>query len=224
MRNRKEEQKMKIAILGSTGFLGKALLKQALDEGYQISTLVRTPDKLGEFKDRVEFVQGSLSDVDKLEEAVSGADVVLSAIGPPQRNPGKPEFYEQAMKDLVAVLESQNIKRFIHTGGAVHAGGENENWTLGRKFLRWFLLLVAKPILVAKHLEWEVLRTSSLDWTLVRPPQIIKGGATGAVLVDEKNLARTKVNVDDLASFMLEQISSTEWIRKAPLIASSRKK
>jgi len=71
---------MKIVILGSTGFLGQVILKKALDEGYQISTLVRTPDKLGEFKNRVEVVQGSLSDIDKLEEAVSGADVVLPSV------------------------------------------------------------------------------------------------------------------------------------------------
>ncbi|MFC1961289.1 NAD(P)-dependent oxidoreductase [Chloroflexota bacterium] len=215
---------MKIAILGSTGFLGKVVLKKALDEGYQIRTLVRTPDKLGEFKDRVEFVQGSLSDVDKLEEAVSGAEVVLSTIGPPQKNPGKPEFYERTMKDLVAVLENQDIKRLISTGGAVHLGGENENWTLGRRLLRLFLLLVAKPILVAKQLEWAVLKTSDLDWTLVRPPKIVEGKPTGSVLADEKNLARTQINVDDLASFMLEQITSKKWIRKAPLVASSSKK
>ncbi len=214
---------MKIAILGSTGYLGKVLLKTALDEGYQVRTLVRNPDKLGEFKDQVEFVQGSISDVDKLAETFTGTEVVLSTVGPPQRNPGKPEFYEQAMKDLVAVLEKQNIKRYIHTGGAVHAGGENENWTLGRKFLRWFLLLVAKPILVAKHLEWEVLKTSDLDWTLVRPPQIVDGGPTDPVSADEKNLARTKVNVESLARFMVEQITSPEWIRKAPLVASRHK-
>ena len=214
---------MKIALLGSTGFLGKVVLEKALDEGYQIRNLVRNPDKLGEFKDRVEFVQGSIAEVGKLEEVVGGTEVVLSTIGPSQRNPGKPEFYEQAMQNLVAVLENQNIKRLIHTGGAAHLGGENENWTLGRRFLRWFLLLAAKPVLVAKQLEWEVLKTSDLDWTLVRPPQITEGGSTGNVLADEKNLARTKVNVEDLASFMLEQISSPEWIRKAPLVASKTK-
>lgn len=214
---------MKIVILGSTGFLGQVILKKALDEGYQISTLVRTPDKLGEFKDRVEFVQGSLSDIDKLEETVRGTEVVLSSVGPPQRNPEKPEFYEKAMVDLVGALEKQHIKRLVVTGGAAHLGGENENWTLGRRLLRLFLLLVAKPILIAKQREWDVLKTSDLDWTLVRPPQIVEGEPTGNVLADEKNLARTQVDVEDLANFMMEQITSTEWIKKAPLVASSRR-
>ena len=174
---------MKIAILGSTGFLGMVLLEKALEEGHQVRTLVRTPDKLGEFKDRVEYVQGSIDAVDKLEETVRGTEAVLSTIGPPQRNPGKPEFYQKALQGLVAVMEKQNIKRLIWTGGAVHAGGENENWTLGRRFLWFFLTLVARPILKAKHLEWEVLKASDLDWTLVRPPRIVEGELPGIARV-----------------------------------------
>ena len=213
---------MKIAILGSTGFLGKELLKESLDDGYQVRTLVRSPEKLGKFKDKVEFVQGNIFEADDLEETVRGTEVVLSAVGPPQRNPGKPELYEQAMENLVDVLEKQKIERYIHTGGAAHLGGENERWTIGRRLLRFFLLLVAKPILVAKQLEWEVLKKSNLDWTLVRPPQITEGEPTGKVLADETNLARTKIDVEDLASFMVEQISSDSWIRKAPLVASGK--
>jgi putative NADH-flavin reductase len=213
---------MKIALLGSTGFLGKVLLKKALDNGYQVKTLVRNPEKLGELKDRVEFIQGNIFESDKIEETVKETDVVISTVGPPQKKPRNPEKYKTAMEDLVAALKKQNIKRFIHIGGAVHPGGENENWTMGRRFLRLFLNLSWKPGLVAKQLEWEVLKESSLNWTLVRPPQITKGGSTGKVIADEKNLARTKINVEDLSSFILDQINSKNWIKKAPLVASER--
>lgn len=135
---------MKIAILGSTGFLGKVLLEKALNAGYQVRTLVRTPAKLGQFRD------------------------------------------------------------------------ENENWTVGRRLLRLMLQLVWKPGFVAKQLEWEVLKGSNLDWTLVRPPHIVNGEPAGKVSADEKNLSKTNVNVEDLADFMLAQIDSKEWIRRAP--------
>ena len=213
---------MKIAILGSTGFLGKVLLEKALDAGYQVRTLVRNPDKLGEFKDRVEFIQGNVFQANDIEETVLGTEAVLSTVGPPQRNPGDPAKYEQAMKDLVAAMDNHKIKRLIHVGGSVHRGGEDENWTVGRRLLRLMLVLVWKPGLVAKQLEWEVLKGSNLDWTLVRPPHIIKGKAFGKVSADEKNLSRTNVNVEDLADFILAQIDSKNWIRKAPLVATPR--
>jgi len=211
---------MKIAILGSTGFLGKVLTKKALENGYQIKTLVRNPEKLNKFRNRVDIIQGNIFEANKIEEAVRGTDVVISTVGPPQRNPKNPKKYQKAMEDLVAALEKNNIKRFIHIGGAVHPGGENENWTMGRRLLRLFLNLTWKQGLVAKQLEWKVLKVSNLDWTLVRPPQIIKGGSTGKVKADEKNLARTKINIEDLSNFILAQINSKIWMKKAPLVAS----
>ncbi|MEJ2618247.1 MAG: NAD(P)H-binding protein, partial [Ignavibacteriaceae bacterium] len=122
-------RKMKIAILGSTGFLGKVVLKKALDEGYLIKTLVRSPEKLGEFKDKVEFIKGCVTQTYKLEETVRGVEAVISTIGPPMKKTGDPELYKNAMIKLIAVLENQNIKRFIHIGGAAHLGGVNENWS-----------------------------------------------------------------------------------------------
>jgi putative NADH-flavin reductase len=213
---------MKIAILGSTGFLGKVLLGEALRAGYQVRTLVRNPDKLGEFRNRVEFIQGNVFDANDIEETVLGTQAVLSTVGPPQKNPGDPHKYEQAMKDLVSAMEKQDIKRLIHVGGAVHSGGENESWTVGRRLLRLFLNVVSRPVLVAKQLEWEVLKGSNLDWTLVRPPHIVNGEPVGKVSADDGNLSRTKVNVEDLANFMLAQIHSKDWIRKAPLVATPR--
>lgn len=213
---------MKITILGSTGFLGKVLLKRALDRGYQVRTLVRNPDKLGAGKDRVEFVRGDIFRADDLAETVAGTQAVLSTVGPPQKNPTHPEKYEQAMRDLVAAMQQHGITRLIHTGGAVHPGGEHERWTMRRRLLGLVLNLMWKPGLVAKKLEWDVLKQSDLEWTLVRPPRIATGPRRGSLVAYEKTIASIQVNVEDLADFMLDQIESREWIRKAPLVAAGR--
>ena len=38
---------MKIALLGSTGFVGTVLLKKALAQGHQLKVLARSPEKIG---------------------------------------------------------------------------------------------------------------------------------------------------------------------------------
>jgi len=214
---------MKITILGSTGFVGKVLIKKAIAEGYQVKTLARNPGKLEEIKDKIGIIKGSVFEQSSIEAAIEGAEVVLSTIGPPQRNPGDPLQYEKAMKNIVSAMDKYGIKRYIHIGGAAHQGGENEVWNFNRKFLRLFLNLFGKQIMVAKHLEWEVLKTSDLDWTLVRPPRITNEVASGNILADEKRLESLKVSVGDLTDFILEQIASKEWIRKAPLVSSTGK-
>jgi putative NADH-flavin reductase len=215
----KKEQIMKIAILGSTGFVGKELLEQALERGYQVKTLVRDPQKLGVYADKVEYVSGDVSQPDKLEKAVQGVDIVISTL-PPTGNSNDPENSAKIMERLITILERNGVKRFIHIGGAVHGGGTNENWSFGRKLLKTYLSIVCKPILIGKQLEWEVLRNSNLDWTLVRPPRITKEKPVGPLVVDEKNLGSVQVNVEDLARFLLEQAHSEKWVGKAPLVAT----
>lgn len=213
---------MKVAILGSTGFVGKVLIHKAVAAGYQVKTLARNPEKLQDISDKIEIIQGSVVDPSAVEATIEGTDVVLSTIGPPQRNPGNPELYEKAMKDIVRIMDKHRIKRYIHIGGAGHAGGENENWPVNRRFLRIFLSLFSKPILIAKQLEWEVLKASDLDWTLIRPPRIANEEAKGNLSADEKNLKSLKVSVGDLTDFILEQTTSKDWIRKAPLVSSKK--
>jgi putative NADH-flavin reductase len=211
---------MKIAILGSTGFVGKVLIYKAVAAGYQVKTLARNPEKLEDIRDKVGIIQGSVFEPSAVEATIEGTEAVLSTIGPPPRNPGNPEQYEKAMKNIVTIMNKHGIKRYIHIGGAVHLGGENENWTLNRRLLRFFLNLFSKQILIAKQLEWEVLKASDLDWTLVRPPRITKEEASGTLSADEKNLKSLIVSVGDLTDFLLNQVISKDWIRKAPLVSS----
>ena len=41
-----ERVSMKVALLGATGFVGSALLKEALDRGHVVTAIVRHPEKL----------------------------------------------------------------------------------------------------------------------------------------------------------------------------------
>ncbi len=214
---------MRVAILGSTGFLGKVLLRKAIEHGYEIRTLVRNPEKLGEFTSRVEFVVGSIFEPENVNEAIVGTQAVISTVGPSQKNPGSPQDYKKAMEQLVAAMKRHGIRRLIHVGGAVHDGGEGERWTVRRRLLRLALDFLYKPGLEAKRLEWEVLKGSDLDWTLVRPPRIAPKRPPGELVADERSLPSLQVWVEDLAGFILEQLESTTWVRRAPLVAARRR-
>jgi len=211
---------MKIAILGSTGFVGNVLIKKAIARGYEIKTLARNPEKLNEIKDKIEIIQGNVFEPASIDTAIEGTEVVLSTVGPPPGKPCNPGQYQEAMKNIIAVMEKHAIKRYIHIGGAVHQGGENEIWNFKRKFLRFFLNLMSKPILIAKQLEWEVLKSSDLEWTLVRPPRITGGNISARLYANEKYLYSLQISVEDLTDFILDQIKSREWIKKAPLVSS----
>ena len=211
---------MKIAILGSTGFVGGILINKAIKQGYQVKTLARRPEKLQDIRDKVEIIEGSIFDYSVIEKTIQGTEAVLSTVGPPPGKQCDPVLYQKTMMNIVDIMNKNGVKRYIHIGGAVHLGGKEEIWSVKRKFLRVFLKLLSKQILIAKQLEWEVLKASNLDWTLIRPPRISKGMATGKISADDKKPDTLSINVDDLTDFMLAQISSQEWFRTAPLVSN----
>ncbi|HEX2920184.1 MAG TPA: NAD(P)H-binding protein [Bacteroidales bacterium] len=211
---------MQITILGSTGFLGKVLVEKALERGYEIKTLVRDPEKLGHLKQRVQYLKGNMFNSPDVEAAVEGSEIVISTIAPNKRIPEQPDKYHEAMKGLVSTLEQKNVQKFIHVGGAAHLGGMNEKWDFKRRFLRFILLLLSKKILITKELEWKEIKQSSLNWILVRPSGIVTKPSKGRVLASETYLAGLSININDLADFILQQIHSDSWDKKAPLISN----
>ena len=216
---------MKICILGSTGFLGRVLLRKALEANHEVRVLVRSPEKLGkEYTEKLgdHIVVGNYFDSEAVEKAVHGTQAVISTIGPSPRNQGNPKDYETAMENLVDIMRRNQVLRLIHIGGAVHDGNdEKEEWSLSRRFLRFVLEIVYSPGLEAKRLEWHVLKKADdLQWTLVRPPRIAPAKPRGKLIADEKRLSSLQVWVEDLADFLLELLKSEEWIRLAPLVAA----
>ena len=86
----------------------------------------------------------------------------------------------------------------------MHDGGQGETWSVKRRILRVILDIVYRPGLEAKRWEWELLKSSDLDWTLVMPPRIAPTKPSGQVAANEKNLAGLQIWVEDLADFILE--------------------
>jgi putative NADH-flavin reductase len=214
---------MKIAILGSTGFVGKELLKKSIEKGHQIKVLVRNPNKLGELKEKVEVIEGDYFDKDKVEKAVTGTDIVISAIGPSTKKRESTEKYESAITNLTEIMKKEKIKRIILIGGAATPVKENEKFNSKQKFLSFMLNLMGKYVIQIKSKECAILANSGLDWIIVRPPRITEGSPANSVMADEQNLHCLQIDVADLTDFMLDQTTSNVWLHKAPLVCAVKK-
>lgn len=64
---------MKVALLGPTGFVGSALLDEALPRGHTVTAIARHPEKLGH-RDRLVPVSGDVYDTAYLAALIPGHD------------------------------------------------------------------------------------------------------------------------------------------------------
>ena len=69
---------MKVAIIGATGFVGSALLKEAVARGHKVTALVFNPSKVPT-SDNVIALQADVLDQESLAAKLKGHDAVISA-------------------------------------------------------------------------------------------------------------------------------------------------
>jgi putative NADH-flavin reductase len=73
---------MRLTVFGATGGVGREVVGQALNAGHHVTAYARNPAKLTVNHPNLAVLTGELTDRDAIQRAVSGADAVISALGP----------------------------------------------------------------------------------------------------------------------------------------------
>lgn len=107
---------MKIALIGASGFVGSAVLKEAVSRGNTVTAIVRDPSKVAKLQG-VAAVKADVSDSAALTSAISDADVVISAFN---GGWGDPDIYAKHLNGSKAIAAAAKAagKRVIVIGGA----------------------------------------------------------------------------------------------------------
>ena len=216
---------MNIAIFGASGATGTLLTQRSLAAGYNVSALLRTPERFP-LRDRVRVIQGSPFDIAAVRQTIEGADAVLSALG--ARSLRKEEVLERAVPQIVAAMEetlsqAKPVRRIIVLGAAGALPNSLDKQSAGRRWIVQNIVykMLLKWPLTSQISQWNNLSHSKLDWTMVMPPMLSNGPARGTYRVDGDALPRNGIRISraDVADFMMQQIGSAQWIRKGVYIS-----
>jgi putative NADH-flavin reductase len=206
---------VKLAILGGTGGVGTRLVAMALDAGHSVTAYARDVSNRPTHP-QLTFVKGELSDVEAISRTVSGADAVLSALGPRQNTPEQVAVFGSALENITRAMHAHGVKRLVSISGAALLL-PSDHITMGRRIVRTLMLTFLKHAVAAKEREAEIIRASDLEWTLVRPPRIISGPVTGTYRVFADRPPSSKISQGDVAHLMLKCATDAQWIRQAPI-------
>lgn len=151
-----------VAITGATGFVGARVLTRAVETGFRARILARTPSKARTLLDdrgidpeRVEIIEGGVSDPDALTRLVRGAHACIHLVGI-IREAGHGQTFERIHIDATraithaCALENRSM-RYVH----MSALGVGPDDRAGYRD--------------SKHRAELVVKGSKLDWTIMRP-------------------------------------------------------
>ncbi|QKG26606.1 NAD(P)-dependent oxidoreductase [Actinomadura verrucosospora] len=196
---------MRITVFGATGGIGTRLVRRALDAGHQVTAVVRDPGRMpADLRGRADVVRADVMDPDAIEQAVKGADAVVSAMGP--RDFGPTTVCQDSSRSIIAAMRATGAGRFLMVSMGAIEGMPGDD-----PFTRY----VVKPVILGRFLRHGIadmrvaeaqVRDSGLDWTIVRPPRLTnkegKGGYRKAV--DRSVPGGFTMTRDDVAAALLD--------------------
>ena len=152
-----------ILVTGASGFVGSHLVPKLVESGYKVRCLVRPWSWIGQLKKHmVELATGDVTDADSLKQAMKDVETVihLVAIVRESRWATFSRINVQGTKNVVQAAAASGVKRFIHVG-ALGSSSENPRY----------------DYLYSKWQGEEVVRSSGLDFTILKPSAMFGKGA-----------------------------------------------
>lgn len=204
----------KVVIIGASGFVGSAILDEALSRGIQVTAVVRNPEKIKIATANLKVVKADVSSVDAVAEVSKGADAVISAFNPGWTNP---RIYEETLKIYPAILEGvkkAGVKRLLIVGGA------------GTLFVAPGLRVVDSGAIPAEIMDGvksmgefylnTLMNEKEIDWTFFSPAGSLEPGKrTGKYRLGKDNLivndkGESKISVQDYAKAMIDELENPQ--------------
>jgi len=195
----------KIVVFGANGGTGRLIVEQALHAGHDVTAAVRRPTGPGE-------IAADVRDAGSVAAAVTGQDVVISAIGAPGRK--SLNLYSDAARAFVAAMDHGRL--IVITSAGVR--GDDPNFSLWYRVLAHTLV---KELYADMRQAEEIIRESALDWTFVRPTRLVDKPATDTIRAENNQTPAGgwQVSRADVARFIVAELENPRWSGQAPTLA-----
>ncbi|MBP9145856.1 MAG: SDR family oxidoreductase [Thermoanaerobaculia bacterium] len=209
---------MRVLIVGASGGTGRALLAQALARGHEVTALVRDTAKLALRHEHLRVVQGDVLDPVSVDAAVAGQEAVLSALGH-KRFMIPTRILSDGTRNLLQAMERHGVRRYI---GMSALGVGDSWWRMGLYYTLFVTPVILQFYFWDKRRQERLIRSSELDWTIVRPGALTNGRPRGAWRTGPtigNPIWTVRIARADVAHFVLDQLASTKHLRQTVAIA-----
>jgi len=210
----------KVAVIGATGFVGKAILRELLDRDHMVTGIARHPEKLGFRHPGLGMKACDIMNEDQIAGLIKGQEAVISAYNAGWTNPNIYKDYMEGAPHIQAAVKKAGVKRLIVIGGAGSlevAPGKQlvdqpefpAQFRDGAAAARDYLEILKKE----EELEWTFFSPAILmnPTTSGRRRGVYRTALTQPVFDKE---GKSVLSVEDLAVAVVDELENPQHIRQ----------
>lgn len=207
---------MKILVLGAGGKTAEAVTLFAFQAGHEVTAFVYAFEPIDFQCTYVRIVRGDARDMSLVRQAMSGQDAVLDTIS--SHLPFWNTHVEaECARNVIEAMQEFDVRRLI----ALSSIGESESSSRLPCYYKYLILPTVRHGVITDKAEMErEVNSSQLEWTIIRPAPLLDGEPRGFRIIDEDaGLKALPITRADVARFMVDQLSSHEYLNKSVTIA-----
>ena len=205
---------MLLTLFGANGPTGRELTAQALTAGHRVRAVTRHAADFPLSHPELEVVTADVFDPAAVEQAIGGADAVLSTLGVPYTR-DEVHVYSDGVRHMLAGMSAHGTSRIVVVSASL------VDPTLGPHG-GFFVDKVAGPIVASfgrtvyadmRRME-SLLAESTAAWTVMRPSGLFATSAPTDYRIAPDYLPGAYTSRADLAAAMLAQLDTDEYVRR----------
>ena len=210
----------KVLIIGASRGIGLETVKAALLAGHNVRALARSAARIPIQNPGLDRVAGNALDSSAIRSNLDGVDVVVQTLGvdvAPRSIFERTTLFSQSTRIIVDAMKAAGVKRLIAVTGL---GAGNSRGHGGIIYDSVVFPLLLKRVYDDKDVQEWIIKSSGLDWTIVRPGLLTNRPATGRyrILTAIEDWRFGVISRADVADFIVRQIDDRKLIGTTPLL------
>ena len=204
----------RVLIMGASKGVGLETVQKAIDSRYLVRAFARSAYDIGINHPELEKFRGNALDRADVCEALKDVDVVVQSLGVGLSELFAPvSLFSEATKLLLPAMKSSGVKRLICITG-FGAGDSSQSISA---FQRLPFDAVFGRAYADKTLQEQLIKSSELDWTIVRPGVLTGNFCAGNYQAFEqpKDWRNGIIARSDVADFCIKQMTNSASFHKA---------
>lgn len=203
-----------VAVFGGTGSIGQLVVEKLSKSQTKVKVLTRKMPN-AQMAENCEYFVGNVLDLNAVDNVVSKEDVVLITLG---FNDSARDTMSRGTANIVNVMKSKGCDRII----CLSAQGAGDSWD---HMPSDFKEMVSKDEILSASfkdhgIQEDLIKNSDLDWTIVRPTEIVDSSMPGKVFTvnEYRDDLIFQISRQHVAEFICAVIQNNTYSKNVAMI------